>query len=78
MNHIITTYERYKKIYTTRDITKADIVNICSSLTLEFKLNKLGNHEFEPEKISEGGGISFRSISLEFRTQKRIQRTAIL
>ena len=62
MNNIITTYEHYKTIYTTRDITKADIVNICSSLTVEFKKNELGNHEFEPEPITQGG-IIFKSFA---------------
>ena len=58
----ISTYENFRVCYTSRDITKADIVNICSSLNREFMLNKLGNHEFEPEPITEGG-IIFKSYS---------------
>lgn len=56
----IATYEHFKTLYTSRDITKNDIVNICRHLEVEYLMNNLGNQEFEPEPITEGG-IRFKS-----------------
>jgi hypothetical protein len=59
----IATYEHYKSVYTTRMITKKDIVNICDQLTIEYQLNNLGEEYFEPEAITEGG-IVFKSYTM--------------
>lgn len=56
----IVTYENYRHLYTSREITKSDIVNICNELKNEFS----GKQEFEPEKITEGG-ILFKSYNGE-------------
>jgi hypothetical protein len=46
----INTYTRGFDIFITRDITKADMVNICNELTEKFD-NK---YQFEPEPITDG------------------------
>ena len=51
----ISTYAHYKTLYTSRDITKNDIVNVCNELKQSYLTNHLGFQEFEPEPISEGG-----------------------
>jgi len=56
----IATYEHFKTLYTLRDITKNDIVNICSNLEVGYLINNLGIQKFEPEPITEGG-IRFKS-----------------
>lgn len=68
----ITTYEHYKSLYTIRDITKSDIINICNQLKQEYLLNHLGIQEFEPESKVEGG-ILFKSYSGENGPYKSIR-----